>query len=126
LLKKQKTKKSKIIYFTECFSFVESLLHIYKGKKSVVISKTKNKTRFFLKLNNLNCTLTHNIFDLQNQCFPIYYIFSNTIDKVYCLKTENKGLIYKVKGLKQEVELTMKDFEQLLYKDAFIKKSQTK
>jgi hypothetical protein len=46
--------------------------------------------------------------------------------KVYCLKTENKGLIYKVKGLNHEVELTMKDFDQLLYKDAFIKKSQTK
>jgi len=46
--------------------------------------------------------------------------------KVYCLKNENKGLMYKVKGLKHEVELTMKDFDSLLYKDAFIKKSQTK
>ena len=46
--------------------------------------------------------------------------------KVYCLNSENKGLIYKVKGLKHEVELTMNDFEQLLYKDTFIKKSQTK
>ena len=46
--------------------------------------------------------------------------------KVYCLNTIDNDLIYKVKGLKHEIELTMKDFEQLLYKDAFIKKSQTK
>ena len=46
--------------------------------------------------------------------------------KVYCLNTIDNDLIYKVKGLKYEIELATKDFEQLLYKDAFIKKSQTK
>jgi len=46
--------------------------------------------------------------------------------KVYCLETIEGELIYKVKGLKHVIELTMNDFEQLLYKDAFIKKSQTK
>jgi len=46
--------------------------------------------------------------------------------KVYCLLTEDDTLIYKVKGLKHEIELTMKDFEQLLYKDSFIEKYQTK
>ena len=46
--------------------------------------------------------------------------------KVYCLNTENNGLIYKVKGLKHEIELTMNDFENLLYKDVFLEKSQTK
>jgi hypothetical protein len=46
--------------------------------------------------------------------------------KVYCLETIDKEFIYKVKGLKHEIELTMKDFENLLYKDAFIEKFQTK
>jgi DNA polymerase type B, organellar and viral len=46
--------------------------------------------------------------------------------KVYYLETEEGKVIYKVKGLKHEIELTKIDFEQLLYKDAFIKKSQTK
>jgi hypothetical protein len=46
--------------------------------------------------------------------------------KVYCLETINKESIYKVKGLKHEIELTMKDFEQLLYKDSFLKKDQIK
>jgi hypothetical protein len=46
--------------------------------------------------------------------------------KVYCLKTENKGLIYKVKGLKHEIELTMKDFNDLLYKESFLQKFQDK
>jgi hypothetical protein len=46
--------------------------------------------------------------------------------KMYCLETEDGQTIYKVKGLKHEIELTMKDFEQLLYKDVNLKKSQTK
>ena len=46
--------------------------------------------------------------------------------KVYCLQTEEGKVIYKVKGLKHEVELTMEDFEQLLYKDSFLKKLQNK
>jgi hypothetical protein len=46
--------------------------------------------------------------------------------KVYCLITENGRMIYKVKGLSHDIELTMKDFEQLLYKESFIQKWQTK
>jgi hypothetical protein len=46
--------------------------------------------------------------------------------KVYCLKTIEGKIIYKVKGLSHDVELTMKDFEHLLNKDAFIEKTHTK
>lgn len=46
--------------------------------------------------------------------------------KVYCLETIDREVIYKVKGLKHEIELTLNDFEQLLYKDSIIKKSQGK
>lgn len=46
--------------------------------------------------------------------------------KVYCLNTIDDGLIYKVKGLKHEIELTMNDFEKLLYKESILKKMQTK
>jgi hypothetical protein len=46
--------------------------------------------------------------------------------KVYILFTEDNKVIYKVKGLSHNVDLTMKDFESLLMKDTFIKKVQTK
>jgi hypothetical protein len=46
--------------------------------------------------------------------------------KVYCLLTNDNNLVYKVKGLSHNIELTMKDFEQLLTKDTFLKKIQTK
>jgi hypothetical protein len=46
--------------------------------------------------------------------------------KVYCFLTENNEFFYKVKGLKHEIELTMKDFEFLLNKDALLQKQQTK
>lgn len=46
--------------------------------------------------------------------------------KVYCLKTEDDKVIYKVKGLSHDINLTMKDFEQLLLKDSWIEKTQTK
>ena len=46
--------------------------------------------------------------------------------KVYCLKLENSETVYKAKGLKHEVELTMNDFEKLLYKNSLLKKSQLK
>jgi DNA polymerase elongation subunit (family B) len=46
--------------------------------------------------------------------------------KVYCLLTEENKLIYKVKGLSHDIELTMNDLEQLLYKDTFIRKLKTK
>ena len=46
--------------------------------------------------------------------------------KVYCLLKEEGKIIYKVKGLSHNVELTMDDFENLLNKESFIKKSQTK
>jgi hypothetical protein len=46
--------------------------------------------------------------------------------KVYYLETEDGKGIYKVKGLKHEVELTKNDFENLLTKDAFLQKHQSK
>jgi len=46
--------------------------------------------------------------------------------KVYYLETEDGKVIYKVKGLSHEIELTKNDFENLLCKDAFLEKLQTK
>lgn len=46
--------------------------------------------------------------------------------KMYCLQTVEGKVIYKVKGLSHDVNLTMDNFEQLLYKDTFIKKLQIK
>jgi DNA polymerase elongation subunit (family B) len=57
------------------------------------------------------------------------YICKNAIflsPKVYYLETIDGKVIYKVKGLKHEVELTLTDFKSLLYKDSFIEKSQKK
>jgi hypothetical protein len=46
--------------------------------------------------------------------------------KVYCLKTIDGKVIYKAKGLKHEVELTMNEFKTLLNKDALLQKLQSK
>jgi len=46
--------------------------------------------------------------------------------KVYCLLTEDGKVIHKVKGLNHNIDLNLNDFEQLLYKDSFIQKLQTK
>jgi hypothetical protein len=46
--------------------------------------------------------------------------------KVYFLETIENKLIYKVKGLSHDIELTLKDFESLLFKDSFLKRVQTK
>ena len=46
--------------------------------------------------------------------------------KVYFLITESGEHIYKVKGLKHDVELNLKDFEILLFKDYILQKLQTK
>ena len=46
--------------------------------------------------------------------------------KVYCLETENKEFIYKVKGLSHEIKLNFEDFIKLLKKDAILKKDQEK
>jgi hypothetical protein len=55
------------------------------------------------------------------------HIINKTIflaPKVYYL--ENGKVIYKVKGLSHDIELTMKDFENLLYKHSWLQKWQTK
>lgn len=59
---------------------------------------------------------------LENICKKAIFL----APKVYCLLTESGKLITKAKGLSPEVEITMKDFENLLYKDVFIEKTQTK
>ena len=46
--------------------------------------------------------------------------------KVYCLLTESGEFIHKIKGLNHDVVLTFEDFENLLVKNVFIEKSQTK
>lgn len=46
--------------------------------------------------------------------------------KVYCLETIDDKLIYKVKGLSHDIDLNMKDFESLLFKDSYLEKIQTK
>lgn len=45
---------------------------------------------------------------------------------MYYLETEDGKVIYKVKGLKHEIELTITDFKNLLIKDALIEKQQKK
>jgi len=46
--------------------------------------------------------------------------------KMYYLETEDGKVIYKVKGLKHEIELTLTDFELLLYKESLLEKFQNK
>jgi hypothetical protein len=46
--------------------------------------------------------------------------------KVYYLETEDGKVIYKVKSLKHEIELTKNDFESLLVEKSFLEKIQTK
>jgi DNA polymerase elongation subunit (family B) len=59
---------------------------------------------------------------LENVCKKAIFLSP----KVYYLLTEDNEVIYKVKGLKHEVELTKNDFENLIYKNAFLEKNQTK
>jgi hypothetical protein len=57
------------------------------------------------------------------------YICKNAIflaPKMYYLETVDGKIIYKVKGLKHEVELTKLDFEKLLFKQSVLEKIQTK
>jgi DNA polymerase elongation subunit (family B) len=46
--------------------------------------------------------------------------------KLYCLLTESGDFIHKVKGLSRDVSLEFNDFENLLFKGAFLNKLQTK
>jgi DNA polymerase elongation subunit (family B) len=46
--------------------------------------------------------------------------------KMYYLETTDGKVIYKVKGLSHDIKLTLEDFSNLLYKDSFIRKFQTK
>jgi hypothetical protein len=59
---------------------------------------------------------------LEHECKKAIFL----APKVYCLETVDNKFIYKSKGLKHEVKLTMDDFENLLYKDSIIEKIQTK
>jgi hypothetical protein len=59
---------------------------------------------------------------LENTCNKAIFLSA----KVYCLETEDGKIIYKVKGLKHDVKLSMDDFEQLLSKNSLLKKSQLK
>ena len=46
--------------------------------------------------------------------------------KMYYLETDKGKIIYKVKGLKHEVELNKTDFESLLFKQSYLEKFQIK
>jgi hypothetical protein len=46
--------------------------------------------------------------------------------KVYFLETVEGQIIYKVKGLKHNINLTLQDFKNLLYKESLLQKIQTK
>jgi DNA polymerase elongation subunit (family B) len=46
--------------------------------------------------------------------------------KVYYLENEKGQVIYKVKGLKHEIELTKNDFEKLLVEQSILEKFQNK
>ena len=46
--------------------------------------------------------------------------------KVYCLQTDEGKVIHKVKGLSHDIQLNMKDFNDLLYKESFLQKFQDK
>jgi hypothetical protein len=59
---------------------------------------------------------------LENICSKAIFISP----KVYYLETINNEIIYKVKGLKHEVELSISDFKNLLIKDVLIEKQQEK
>jgi hypothetical protein len=59
---------------------------------------------------------------LENTCNKAIFL----APKVYCLETDEGKIIYKVKGLKHEIELSMSEFEQLLNKQSFLKKTQVK
>jgi hypothetical protein len=59
---------------------------------------------------------------LENICKKAIFL----APKVYYLETVDGKIIYKVKGLKHEVELTKNDFENLLFKESFLEKIQTK
>ena len=57
------------------------------------------------------------------------HIINNAIflaPKVYYLETEDGKVIYKAKGLKHEVELTIENFENLLFMDSLLEKYQSK
>ena len=59
---------------------------------------------------------------LENICKDAIFL----APKVYCLLTEDNKLIYKVKGLSHNIQLSMEDFNNLLFKESFIQKIQTK
>jgi len=46
--------------------------------------------------------------------------------KVYYLLTKDGKIIYKIKGLSHDIELTLEDFISLLFKETFLKKIQSK
>jgi hypothetical protein len=59
---------------------------------------------------------------LENICNKAIFL----APKLYCLLTESEQFIHKVKGLSHDTEIDIKDFENLLFKDTIISKSQTK
>jgi DNA polymerase elongation subunit (family B) len=59
---------------------------------------------------------------LENICKKVIFL----APKMYYLETIEGKIIYKVKGLKHEVDLTRDDFNNLLIKQSILEKNQTK
>jgi hypothetical protein len=59
---------------------------------------------------------------LENICKKAIFL----APKMYYLETIEGNIIYKVKGLKHEVELNRSDFESLLFKQSILEKIQSK
>ena len=86
----------------------------YSDTDSIYIDKPLNKTLVNSKV--LGLMKLENILNKAIFLAP----------KVYFLKTIDEGIIYKVKGLSQDIELDLKDFENLLFKENILKKLQVK
>jgi DNA polymerase elongation subunit (family B) len=97
-----KLKLENSVFTDSCFFFV------FFFDKALPDEMVNSKTLSKMKLENV---LTKAIF---------------LAPKLYCLVTIDGKVIHKVKGLNHNIDLTINDFEQLLCKDSFLQKPQTK
>jgi hypothetical protein len=103
------------IYMSQFKNNPEIILY-YTDTDSVYVDENSN-----IPENLINSKILGKL-KLENICSRAIFLAS----KMYCLETEDNKLITKVKGLKHTNDLSFNDFKKLLYKDMFIKKSQTK
>ena len=103
-----------------------SRIHMSQFKNNPDINLYYSETDSIYTDSNLDESLISNnklgLLKLENICDKAIFL----APKLYCLVTESGQFIHKVKGLKPETEIEFKDFENLLNKDTFITKSQSK